>query len=298
MVEQRTDILADNNVPPLIRWYASKCAQQNIAYSNYAGWDIYTRPAKLDGKFTSGNRKILSISDLYLTDNFIPDNYEIIASETRMRVCICISSGELTATKLIAPYITLSNWFCGSTEQVQANTIVLTTISDVPGLCANGNAPEKIYIMEVSYPMTHGFLYGGAKYKLGEGESYTTKSGGFNEWHAIAMGLYTESQAKEICMDTRMPHTTELRLAECLKSPPSQSIYTYPDIFPRLSSLDYSLILKNKSTAEICDALRVPFLYFYPNIDVSNIPYLLRLKEQTRRSILEMKEKKLPNCHL
>ena len=58
------------------------------------------------------------------------------------------------------------------------------------------------------------------------------------------------------------------------------------------------ILLKNKNTAEICDAIRVPFLYFYPDIDVSDIPCLQKLKDVTREGVARMQAQGMPNCHL
>ena len=144
MTDAQVDILGESGIPIIIRWYASKCAQMNISYSTYAGWDIYTRSVKLDGTFNSGARNILAIGDIYLMDSFELGAYDIIASETRIRSYVNIREDDLKYTRLIAPYITLANWFCGTNEQIRANTLVTTKISDLKNKNEKLTMPEKI----------------------------------------------------------------------------------------------------------------------------------------------------------
>lgn len=298
MTDAQVDILGESGIPIIIRWYASKCAQMNISYSTYAGWDIYTRSVKLDGTFNSGARNILAIGDIYLMDSFELGAYDIIASETRIRSYVNIREDDLKYTRLIAPYITLANWFCGTNEQIRANTLVSTTISELINKNDKLTMPETIYLMDVLYPIPLCSEYGGIKFRLEADENYTRENGGFNTWHAIALGICSEAEAKEKCYDLSRPHTMEITLRDCLRVPPSPSTYSYPDILPKLSAMDYAILLKNKNTAEICDAIRVPFLYFYPDIDVSDIPCLQKLKDVTREGVARMQAQGMPNCHL
>ena len=299
------DILASKNVPPVIRWYARKCAEHNIASAQYGGWDIFTKPVKLEDPYTGGNKNILAFSDLYLCGNFPVDNYHHIVSESRIYVQTAISAESpiYESVELVAPYISVVTWSQVHPQALFANT----TVSHGPlemhtQLTAPNFAPEYYLLSALTFKqMNYDFpvdmhAFGGMKPNILPGERYTRERGGFNPYHAIALGILPTQEVERICQNTAFPHSMEIAFHECVSAIPSPQIHDYPDCISGLSNRDLRALVQNKDVYEICTDIRKPFMYFYPGIDLSEQPCMQQAVDSTTRKLEEYKKAGYLGC--
>lgn len=294
-----SDLLSNHNIPITIRWYAKKCAEQNITFSSYAGWDIFTKPVNLD-KYTSTNHRIFSTTDIYLTESFDITRFHTVASETRIYVTnlYLAMGGDIQMIELIAPYISLSGISYVEAGNIFAETYVSQSFFYSLPAPETDKEVEFIYIssLPIELMVPPCIQYEGPKFALNHGDVFTKNLGGFNPWHAIALGVYPPAEAQKLCSRTDMQYTQRMDMTECLLKPPSPQAYTYPDDIVQLSPYDYARMLMYKNTYEICKTIHRPFLYYYPDIEYSDKPHLADMVETTTSIIRELKNAGHPNC--
>jgi len=198
---------------------------------------------------------------------------------------------------LVAPYISVVTWSQVRPEAIFANTTVLHGPMEVhPQIMDAGYAPEYYMLsslplknMRYDYPVGMR-AFGGMKTETVSGERHTREPGGFNRYHAMALGILPVQEVERICQNTSVPFSMEIAFRECISAIPSPQIHDYPEFLNGLSARDLRALLLNKNVYDICQDIRKPFMYFYPQLDLSEQPCMQQAVDSTKRKLAEYKK--------
>lgn len=264
-----------------------------VAYSKYAGWQIFTRPAAVRGSDFSGGQKIFSLSEIYIRSL---DNIAEAASESRIYINCPVAYKHANA-KISAPYVSLRYFSSQELLSVTAEHYVL--YYGVPDIANIRSKECRItYICDVPLFMAlpGSEIYGTPEFGLKDGGEYESSVLGFGKYHLMALGMLPRGDVEEICAQEGS-FAENAAVGRCMRLPPKPGDgFRYPGDFPELSYSDLKFLLSNKSPADICESIRRPFLHYYPGVDYSANFAICELAARTEDAINALKVGGYPNC--
>lgn len=286
------DLLTKCGVPEYVRWYANKCFENNVAYSQYFGWKIFTVPAVIDGTKLIPGEKVFSSSEIYIRKL---NNISEVASESRIYLN-CAVDQRYADIKISAPYVSLRNFSAQELSKVSAEHYVLYYgVPDITNYTGEKFKLTYISDLQLKYAIPGCEIYGSPQLTLRKGDEYDASPSGHNGYHMIALGALKPEEVEALCRgdDT---FTQKNAIKKCLLHPPIPKLWTYRSDLPKLSYSDMLFLLRNKNAADICETIRKPFMHYYPEIDYSSNPDFCELVSSTKAGINAFKVEGYPNC--
>ncbi len=286
------DLLRLCGVPEYVRWYANKCRDSGISYSKYAGWLVFAAPAAVDGQQLAPGTRIFSTSELYVRKL---DNIAELASESSIYLNCPIRPAH-SGVKISAPYISLRHFSSRELDGISAEHYVLYYLApDITNAVACDYRITYICDIPGHMVVSGAELYGPPEFDLRDGMEYESAPAGYGKYHLMALGILPEDEVRAFCKDGGS-FKEKNAVSRCLRRPPNPNVWPYPKDAPKLSYSDMLFLLRNKNVAEICEAIRRPFMYYYPDLDWHSNQVFCELAESTAASINAMKVEGCPNC--